>query len=195
MHLYDIALLTDDFTFMWCELPASQKALTTNLWLRLRRTFRPFVFSRSTDVVMTENISDFEPVAYFIKIIQDNTGFAIRRVKPQDVLRRICSYRPWFVKAKSVLDIGLPRMNKIWKRAVELNACPWINEEIDNVLDELYAAFRERQQFIRLGAYYMLIKQHLSDKSREQRRKRKAKMLANSNEVEFNLEEQQKETT
>lgn len=173
--LYDLGLLTDDFKFFHCQIRTIYKDISTDLWLKLRRTFGPYQLSRTTDIQKTDNISDFEPIASYFKILQSQLHFNMRSVNPIKLIKRIESYHPTYVKhvTKCACLTDVP---KLWKKILDNNKCPWINKEIDDWLLDAYQSCRERHQFLRLGLYYMVIKQYYYNKYKLSKSRQKNKI-------------------
>ena len=67
--LYDLGLLTDNYQFFQCEIKMLNKRLSYFSWKKLDKMFKDFRFSKTTDVILTNNITIYEPIYFFIKII------------------------------------------------------------------------------------------------------------------------------
>lgn len=176
-NTYDYGLLTDDFEFYYCKIVTRYVDITTDLWLKLRRTFMPFNINMTTDIMMTDNISCYEPVVFYLKILQEQLFFNMKIVSKKQIIRRIETYHRGYVKKrlKKVTGATLQDMPILWNKLVETSVCPWINSEVENALNKLPFKHAERQRYLRLALYYMLIKQHYINKNIYYRSKSKNK--------------------
>ena len=162
--LYDLGLITDDFKFYSCEIQTRHDSITTNLWLKLRHSFQPFQISSQTDIMLSKTISVYEPIAYYFKILQEQIHFNMRTVDHLQIPRRIVTYHPSYLNHKKLQSISRPDIDRLWKKILENNDCPWITSIIDRTIEMSYKTYKYRHQFLRLALYYMLIKQHFYKK-------------------------------
>ena len=158
---YELGMLTDNYEFYHCQIYTKYVDITTDLWLKMRRAYLPFKFSKTTDVMFTNNISVYEPIMFYHKILQEQIFFNMRAVDELNIPKRIEAFHPRYIKHVKDKGITMGDVPKLWKKLVEKKMCPWINEEIDNWIKDEGSVYRMRVQFIRLALYYMLVKQHL----------------------------------
>ena len=167
--LYDFGLITDDFQFYQCEIQTRYDAITANLWLKLRHTFMPFQFSSTTDVMLAKTITVYEPIAFYLKILQEQIQFNMRFVDVLQIPRRIVTYHPTYLEHKKLQKINKADIERLWEKVLANEDCPWITKTVDHTLKMSYQTYRYRHQFLRLALYYMLIKQHFYTKLKNSR--------------------------
>lgn len=171
-NLYDLGLLTDDFTFYHCKLASRYVDITSDFWLKVRKMFAQFQFTATTDVQKTSNISDFEPIASYLKILQSQLHFKMRSVEQFQVLNRIKAYHPTYAYRKNgSKKTTLVDITRLWEKILKYNKCPWITEEVDDQIKDLSQTLALRHKYIRLAAYYILIKQVFYSQYKKQKEK------------------------
>lgn len=87
--------------------------------------------------------------------------------------RRIVAYHATYLgKQKKPEQITKFYIERLWKKLIELEKCPWISKEIDNQLSNKSTAMRRRMLIVRMALYYMIIKRFLVLKSIKSRDKK-----------------------
>lgn len=180
---YDIGLLTEDYVYFQTSLRFIGKDLTSNFFNKISKIFRSFLFTIDSDVMFSSNISKWEPLLLYIRMLREQIGFNTRQVDLIQIPKRIQQYHQTYIKHRKAEQIKISDIPKLWKKIVELEKCPWINKDVDTVLQNSYSSYRLRHITIRMAVYYMLIKQHLyflyknSDTYKKILEKRKNKTL------------------
>lgn len=191
--LYDLALLTDDFQFYFCQLRTRYVDLTSDFWLKVRKMLGPYQFSKTTDVQHTNNISPFEPISIYLKIIQSQTYFNMMSVSPLKVIKGIKRYHPTYVQHKraTIKKDFLTDMPKLWAKLLKYNKCPWITREVDDWINTLSPMVKKRHMFLRMAVYYILVKQYLLNKVRRSMAKARQKKLELEQQIKAEISAEQ----
>lgn len=191
--LYDLALLTDDFQFFFCELRTRYVDLTSDFWLKVRKMLGPYQFSKTTDVQLTNNITPFEPIYIYLNIIQSQTYFNMRTVTPLKVIKGIKRYHATYVQHKhaTVKKHCMTDMPKLWAKLLKYNKCPWITQEVDDWINAQTPHVKKRHMFLRLGVYYILVKQYLFNKVRRSAEKAKQRQLEQEQQIKEEITAEQ----
>ena len=158
---YEISLLTDDLTYYDCTLKLDATAISPFVWKKLRYAFLPFQFTPTTKVCLTGTpLSKYEPFMLWLLILKEQIQFTTYHVDYMRVPKRISSYHRAYLKRKDA-EIKPKHIQVLWDKIIKYDKCPWITEEIDETLKTYSPTFYKRKQYIRLAAYYMLVKQDL----------------------------------
>ena len=136
----------------------------------------PFQLTDKTDIMLSNVISIYEPVAYYFKILQEQIHFNMRFVDPLQIPRRIATYHTSYLGHKELQKISKADIERLWEKVLENKDCPWITSEVDRSLKMSYQAYKYRHQFLRLAVYYMLIKQHFYAKLKNSKGYRQKKI-------------------
>ena len=87
--------------------------------------------------------------------------------------RRIVSYHHSYLgKYIPASKITRYYVERLWKKLVELEKCPWITANVNICLSNFSYASRKREMLLRLAMYYMVVKRALvlnSIKSRDKK--------------------------
>lgn len=176
-----VGFLTEDYNYTeaivrykktWCV--AFQTRFTERLMSKYYLTAR-------SEIVMTDGFTRTEPVSRFINAIYRQLPFKMLHIKKVRVLQRIAHYHKNLLgKRRRLHTIEMFDADRIWAKLVEKECCPWITSD-----PKLQPGFRHYdmnklkyekvRRFLRMGVYYILIKQDLAYKSEMSRLKRLAR--------------------
>lgn len=83
----------------------------------------------------------------------------MRTVTTEVILRGIVAYHQSYLKVHG-LEVTKNYANKLWSKVVENNACSWITQKYDEYLSTLSAYKRRDKKILRLGVYYIVLKNY-----------------------------------
>ena len=161
---YDIALLDSSLQFICFQIIVKSDALTSSCKKMIQRALNCYDLS-NTAVVVTEDVKKDDPLYMFLDIMSLASNMTIRTTTLDMIPRRIATYHQYF--NKKAASITRFMMDKLWKKLLELEKCPWITDEVQLQMSNMSKAAAKKQQILRMGLYYIIVKQHLVENSKK----------------------------
>ena len=93
------------------------------------------------------------------------SNMTIRTTTLDMIPRRIATYHQYFNNKSAIITRFM--MDKLWKKLLELEKCPWITYDVQLQMSNMSKAAAKKQQILRMGLYYIIVKQHLVENSKK----------------------------
>ena len=154
-----LAFLTDDDRYIEYELSFQKKDITKYVAKRIRSLFNLYEVNSKTEVVFNREYDVDSPLYMYMMFLQQHLRFNLRTVTTEVILRGIVAYHQSYLKVHG-LEVTKNYANKLWSKVVENNACSWITQKYDEYLSTLSAYKRRDKKILRLGVYYIVLKNY-----------------------------------
>jgi len=170
---YDIGIIDDNYNFYEEHINIQSAAITPYCYKMLNKLFGKYLITKDTEIDFLDTIQRNE-VIYMYLSIRNQAVFANMRFLNLDMIpRRIVAHHITYLgKEKKASEITHYYNERLWKKLVELEKCPWITPDINMQLNNMSIAMRKRMLTVRLALYYMVIKRFLVLKSIKSRDKK-----------------------
>lgn len=155
-NVVDFAMLLDNNQYIEYSLPFRQEALTFWVIRRLQALFAKYLIDQNTDVMVNDNLDELHPAHMYLTILCPHVQFKLRVVHTRQLTKRICYY----YHTKYTKRVGI---DDIWSKLLDNEQCPWITKQIDYVLQKKSPIVQWNMKVLRVGMFYMVIKNHLSN--------------------------------
>ena len=155
-----ISILDQDFNYIEYEVQINKNEITHNIAARIRSLFNDFQFTRKTEVVVDNNYDVKSPLYLYLMFIKQQIQFNLRSTSQDILVRRIAFRHQSYLKAP-LKNINRTFLNKLWLKLVEMEKCPWINENVNYDVQN-YDVNRQRiKKILRIALYYLIAKNQL----------------------------------
>ena len=155
-----ISILDQDFNYIEYEVQINKNEITHNIAARIRSLFNDFQFTRKTEVVVDNNYNVKSPLYLYLMFIKQQIQFNLRSTSQDIQVRRIAFRHQSYLKAP-LKNINRTFLNKLWLKLVEMEKCPWINENVNYDVQN-YDVNRQRiKKILRIALYYLIAKNQL----------------------------------
>ena len=161
---YDIALLDNRLQYINQQLIVRSDVLTSSCKKMIQKTLRHYDLS-NTAVVVSDTICKDDPLYMYLDIMSQVSNMTIRTTNLDMITRRIATYHQYF--NKKAANITRFMMDKLWNKLLELEKCPWITDDLQLHMSNMSKITAKKQQILRMGLYYIIVKQHLVENSKK----------------------------
>lgn len=161
---YDIALLDGSLQFSDIQLIVKSDAITSSCKKMIQRAFSSYDLSNAA-VVVIDSVCKDDPLYMFLDIMSLASNMTLRTTTLDMIPRRIATYHQYF--NKKAASITRFMMDKLWKKLLELEKCPWITADVQLQMSNMSKAAAKKQQILRMGLYYIIVKQHLVENAKK----------------------------
>lgn len=161
---YDIAMLDSSLQFSSLQLIVKSNVMTSSCKKMIQRVLSCYDLSDAA-VVVLDTVHKDDPLYMFLDIMSLASSMTIRTTTLDMLPRRIATYHQYF--NKKAASITRFMMDKLWKKLLELEKCPWINNEVQLQISNMSKAAAKKQQILRMGLYYIIVKQHLVETTKK----------------------------
>ena len=135
-----------------------QDALTYWVAKRITSIFSSYIIDKRTNVAVNDLIDVKHPVHVFISLLHANIDFNFKTVTLDKMISRI----HYYFKQKSA---SKRKFSVMWKMILEKQVCPWITKQVDYALQNKTPNIERIMKTMRLGMFYMVIKNYLYGKN------------------------------
>ena len=159
---YDIGLLDDKYNFYQEHVNIQCEAITPYVCNKLNKLFNKYLITKDTEIDFLDTIKTTDVIYMYLQI-RNQAVFANMRFLNIDMIpRRIVSYHHSYLgKYIPASHITRYYVERLWKKLVELEKCPWITAQVNALLDNMSSAMRKREVVLRMAMYYMIVKRAL----------------------------------
>ena len=164
-NVVDVAILLDNNQYVEYSLSFKQKFLTFWVVDRIQRLFARYYIDAKTDVMTNTDLGQQHPMHMYLSILKPHIQYKMRIVSVDQIVNRIHYYFTSKTATKS-------KLNFVWKTTIKKEVCPWITQQVDYALQNKMNTTAYIMKTLRLGLFYMVIKNHLYqqvDKSKKRR--------------------------
>lgn len=159
----EIGILSDNFEYFQITglFYKKNKIEGKHNFVKIKNIFRKFEFSKNSYILYNDSITLDNQVLYWIYTLQTQINFKICKVGYDQVLKRILRYHGSYLsknKARKLKHLNLYYIKLVWNKLLKQKRCPWINEEIDKKIKNCNTQIIQRNIYIRLAMYYILIR-------------------------------------
>ena len=153
---FDIAILTPSDGYVEYELRFCYDRMTRVAYDTIKSLLADYRFTEKSEICMTENVSQNNPLSMYLSVISQQMNFKICRVSVKKMSDRLCGIIGG-IKSRITHDKNLdkPHMETIWKYLVKSKGCAWITPAYAEYVATLNSQQRRRKKLVRIGAYYM----------------------------------------
>ena len=169
-NVIDIAILLDSNQYIEYSMTFRQKDLTYWVADRIKDLFSSYKIDAKSDIMTNSLLYEHHPIYVYLTLLHTHIPFQLRKVNNDQILKRIHSY--------IIRDNKKPRFNALWKSIIEKEVCPWITQKIDYALQNKTPGMQQRMKFMRMGMFYMIVKNYVYAIVKKSINKRK--MMLNS---------------
>lgn len=154
--IYDVAILTPEDGYVEYELRFCYNRMTHVAFDTIKSLLSDYRFTRKSEVCMTDNVPDKNPLRMYISILAQQMEFTVRSASAKKISDRLCGIIHG-IKKRITYDRELKNQHigVIWNYLVETGKCGWITQAYDEYLAKLGSQQRRRKKLVRIGAYYM----------------------------------------
>lgn len=157
-----VNLLTDNYEFHQLIIKFNVIKFRPAIFPKLDLFFKQFRFDKNTSIGILNVFNKTDALYIWLHTIAVNNGANMKLVKPDEIARRIFSLHPSYLKGNhKQSEIGVNYYNKLWKKIVINERCPWITKEIDEQVELMSYNLKKREQTSRLGLYYLMVKKFI----------------------------------
>lgn len=181
-NLTNIGILTVDGKYIEYEIKIIQKNITKYVAQRIRQLFFPYKLTRNSSVIISDTYDENEPLYMYLRFIRQHLQFNLNVVDVDQIVSRISHWHKQ-VFSKSKKKINKYFLNRLWDWLVKQKRCMWINQAYDMKLKMMSQNKAREKKILRLGIYYMIVKQHIIDineRSRIKNLQKQNNMIQNS---------------
>ena len=157
-NVIDIAILLDSNQYVEYSMTFKQNVLTYWVIKRITSLFSSFLIDKRTDIAVNDLIDVKHPMHIFISLLHANIGFKFKTVTLDKMISRI----HYYFKQKSA---SKRKFSVVWKMILEKQICPWITKQVDYALQNKSPKIEHIMKTMRLGMFYMVIKNYLYGKN------------------------------
>ena len=146
---------------------------------RIKSLFSDYFIDSSTDIMLNEFIDSKHPFRIYLDMLRSHISFKLRTVTLSQMIGRIHYYLTGRSSSKRKFSV-------VWRKILEREACPWITKPVDYALQNKAPTMQHVAKMMRLGMFYMVVKNYLYNRKQRSDMKRKTKnsIDASSNSVE-----------
>lgn len=157
-NVIDIAILLDNNQYVEYSLAFKQSALTYWVVKRLKGLFNDYLIDRKTDIMFNDTVNEKHPMKVYIDLLRPYAKFKLRTVTLDQIVGRVNYYFTQKSASKR-------KFNVVWKATIEKEVCPWITKQVDYALQNKTAVLGYAMKILRLGMFYMVVKNYLYTKN------------------------------
>ena len=157
-NVVDIAILLDNNQYVEYSITFKQNALTFWVARRIIDLFSYYIIDKRTDIAINDLIDIKHPIHIFISMLHANINFNFRTTSLDKIVGRI----HYYFNQKSATK---KKFTAMWKMTLEKQICPWITKEVDYALQNKTPKIQHSMKIMRLGMFYMVIKNYLYGKN------------------------------
>lgn len=176
---HNIGIYTESGKYLEYEISLRNHDITWVCAKVLRSLFNPFELTRNSEVIFNEGYDDKSPLYMYMQFIKQHIQFNLRHVHPNTILRRICvRHQAAFPNKKSSQLTYTYYNKKLWDFLVKSKACSWISQKYDYYLQDIesrYVIKAQTKRMLRMGMYYLVVKNHLDAYARKYQRQAELK--------------------
>lgn len=181
-NMTNIGLLTVDGRYLEYEIKINQKNITWYVASRIRQLFLPYKLTRDSAVIISDAYDEKEPLYMYLRFIRQHIQFNLNIVDVDQIVSRIAHWHKQ-IFSKSKKNINKYFLNRLWDWLVQSKRCPWINEQYDFKIKNMSLYRAREKKILRIGIYYMIVKQHIMDLNYKSKIKRLAEKQKELNSV------------
>lgn len=148
-----------------------QDVLTFWVAKRLKSLFSCYYIDKKTDIMLNELIDSKHPFRVYLDLLRSHACFKLRTVTTSQMVARV----NYYFRGKSA---SKHKFNEAWKTAVKREVCPWITQQVDYALQNKTPVIEHCMKTMRLGMFYMVIKNYLYAKNKKTAIKKKQRDAA-----------------
>lgn len=150
----DIALLTIDNQYIEYTMSFKQTYLTMYVSKRIRSVFSDYIIDRNTDIALNDQITESHPLYQYFMILHQHIDFKFAIIDLNKIVNRINYYYTSKCCTKR-------NFNKVWNLIIENGQCPWIDANVDRMLQNYSIKAATRIKVVRMAMFYLIVKTHL----------------------------------
>lgn len=156
----EVAFIGSKYEFCHFQFKFKPSSSDISRMLKLSHMFRMFTFDHSTSIALDSSISSSSFMFTFFKLIQQYLQFSMKSVSIDRAVQRIYYFHSTYSK-KQLKMMTAKDIPSLWDKLIKLERCPWITSEDDKKLLNMSGWNCKLGKKLRIGLYYLAIKQYL----------------------------------